>query len=470
MENVTVRVRSYSNLHCPLEESPDPATKCKVGSGYISVLELDKFSDEKNVRGFLPKENPVSQAIKSSFRNETDMKYPDKFAVLNGGVTVFAKRMGIPLKVFDEKKVHVGWDLALEDPNVINGAQTRGLIMDLLKKEKDETVLEKVRGTFVRYEVLVSEDEDLADEVSVTRNSQTEVQLISILNKEKVFSDLKASMREASGGKWEIRENETHDYTSDPPWLPKFNNSKYVVDTERLVQLLIAMTPDVLLDKLKGTKKLPAAQHSTRLNVALNDFNYCSRDPKLQALYDFYVQFAPTAWLLWQEWCYFDRDQVTKARTPILPDGDRPGNWWKTDVRTDDPKRKTRSRVKGVTVLKDKSQDGLPPSHHIVNGTGFPIMSALSRFCVQRDGRWTWECPEWFDKAAKIQFMERSLKEASGGANDFGHRKDAYDELKFILKEMVDARSSQEKDAAIREKDEFILKLQRENAALKKKR
>lgn len=472
MTDITFRVHSYSNLQCPLEN-------CKAGSGYISAREAVRLRDDQNVRSFLEgAETPVSKQIKSSFRSkeESEDDYPEKFAVLNGGITIFAKKMAEdPKKVYNAEKAHVGWDLTLSDPSVINGAQTRGLLASLLDS-KDPDVVKRVEKAFVRYEFLVSEDEELADDVSIIRNSQTAVQFISILNKSGVLEDLEKSVKAYSivhdSKEWSLRKRETDSYTSSPPWK---HRKDYCLDTERLIQVLIAMTPDVLLADLKSYTALPAAQHSTRLMQALRDFERAKEKDYLKPLYDFYIQFAPRAWMLWQEWCWFDKDS---------PEEERPGNWWKTSMYTnpndeleeegDDskPKKKRlqKRRVEGATIVPKKSE-------HLVNGLGFPVLSALSEFCVQMNGRWTWECPAWFDKREKLRFMQQCVVNASGKANDFGHRKDAYEMVKSILKDRVMARSAMEKDVALQEKDvallaerERVRQLERELASLKKTR
>ncbi len=117
---------------------------------------------EDNVRDFQGTENVVNEKIRESIK-----EHPDRFAVLNNGVTLVAKTGKV-----------VGDTFTLENFQIVNGCQTANVIHGL----KDDIDIQPLS---IPLRVVITEDDKIATNITSATNSQTEVrneELLSLLN------------------------------------------------------------------------------------------------------------------------------------------------------------------------------------------------------------------------------------------------------------------------------------------------
>ncbi|MFC7935231.1 AIPR family protein [Streptomyces sp. NPDC057387] len=103
----------------------------------------------ENVRDFQDY-NDVNRGIRSTLQEE---HLRGRFVVLNNGITVVAREMGV-----------VGNKFTLRDYQIVNGCQTSHVLFD----EKDE-----LDGVHVPLRLIVTQDEDVTSSVTAATNKQT---------------------------------------------------------------------------------------------------------------------------------------------------------------------------------------------------------------------------------------------------------------------------------------------------------
>jgi AIPR protein len=145
----------------------------KVYSGHARASSVLGLEDNENVREYLvdaqgkQKQTPtlVHQAIRKTLRDN-----PDQFSVLNGGMVIVARGV----EVDDKNKV-----LLLREPSIINGSQTQGELRRYFARRQPDEEFEPS----IKYELIVTHDDDLIAEISIARNFQNDVRAISIAGK-----------------------------------------------------------------------------------------------------------------------------------------------------------------------------------------------------------------------------------------------------------------------------------------------
>src|SRR5260221_14248213 len=139
-------------ITCRNISSPeDDGAKRKVYSGHAKASAVLDLEDDENVREYLvnavgkQKQTPtlVHRAIRKTLQD-----HPDQFSVLNGGMVIVARGV----EVDDKNKV-----LLLKKPSIINGSQTQGE----LKRYFDEFSFEERFDPSIKYELIVTDDDDL---------------------------------------------------------------------------------------------------------------------------------------------------------------------------------------------------------------------------------------------------------------------------------------------------------------------
>ena len=134
-----------------------------------SVLPL---STDENVRDYLleaeGKQRRRSTQVNQEIR-ETLEKRPNNFSILNGGVVLVARDHDV-----DEQKK----TLRLTEASIINGSQTQGVLRDFFRQVEEEQL--DPPEIHVKYELIVTDDEDLIAEISIARNFQNDVANLSI--------------------------------------------------------------------------------------------------------------------------------------------------------------------------------------------------------------------------------------------------------------------------------------------------
>lgn len=258
----------------------DDAVGRRVYSGSAPVSSILGLEDNENVREYLvdakgkQRKSPtlVHQAIRKTLK-ET----PEIFGVLNGGTVLVARSAEI-----DDKSRQ----LILTDASIINGSQTRGEVQRYFDhRSEDENV-----NPSIKFEIIVTNDDDLIAEISIARNFQNDVKPISIAGRRGQLDDLEKGVQIFFPNK-KLRKSES-DLTADDDFL----------DTEKLIQVTFALMPDDT-EKPQGmsldlSNKVFTYSQKTR---CLKIFQKLADEPDTE-MYRAFVGIAPIAWRLYQHW------------------------------------------------------------------------------------------------------------------------------------------------------------------------
>ena len=258
----------------------DDAANRRVYSGSAPVSSILGLEDNENVREYLvdakgkQKKSPtlVHQAIRKTLK-ET----PEIFGVLNGGTVLVARSAEI-----DDKNRQ----LVLRDASIINGSQTRGEVQRYFDHRSED----EASDPSIKFEIIVTNDDDLIAEISISRNFQNDVKPISIAGRRGQLDDLESSIQTLYPHK-RLRKSES-DLAADGEFL----------DTEKLIQVTFALLPEstpkpagVTLDL--GNKVFSYSQKTRCLKV----FQKLADSPDTE-MYATFVTLAPLAWKLYEHW------------------------------------------------------------------------------------------------------------------------------------------------------------------------
>lgn len=270
------------NFHkCRNISSPeDDASGRRVYSGSAPVSSILGLEDNENVREYLvdakgkQRKSPtlVHQAIRKTLK-ET----PEIFGVLNGGTVLVARSAEI-----DDKQRQ----LVLTDASIINGSQTRGEVQRYFDSRSED----EIADPSIKFEIIVTNDDDLIAEISISRNFQNDVKPISIAGRRGQLDDLEKSVQSLYPEK-RLRKSES-DLTADHDFL----------DTEKLIQVTFALLPESTQKpsgfSLDLGNKIFAYSQKTR---CLKMFQKLADEPETQ-MYRTFVGLAPVAWQLYEHW------------------------------------------------------------------------------------------------------------------------------------------------------------------------
>ena len=354
---VFFKYQSLRNISSP----EDAENERKVLSGHAPITSLADLPTDDNVREYLleaegrkrRKPAGVHRAILNTLEN-----YPHKFAVLNGGVVIIARDHEV-----DEQKKTV----KLIEPSIINGAQTQGVIKDFLQELSESS--NPIPNINVKFELIVTSDDSLIGEIAISRNYQNDVQNLSIAGRLGQLDELENALQRKNPG-MKLRKSETE-------------LSDTYEQTERLLQVLAALTPTELLLQDKDPNKVYAYTSKAK---CLKDFQTLYKvvkgeqppeknipKEKYVALYQFYLDVAPQAYSLHDRW-------------------------------------KHHQGFKG-TALRALKRDKLGNIIDIPDGIIFPILASLSAFAEKTNNGWEINPPGIFRdeeliNTAKSVYME----------------------------------------------------------------
>ncbi|WP_419227368.1 AIPR family protein [Alteromonas sp. OM2203] len=345
---------SLRNISSP----DDTANDRKVLTGHMPILEVLKLNTHANVRSYLldveGKKKKVRTAVHRAIENTLENN-PDKFSVLNGGVTIVAENYDI-----NEKKRQ----LTLNEASIINGAQTQGIIKDYFEGLKDQSDFPDAHITF---ELIITTDENLVAEISIARNFQNDVKLLSISGKLGIFTELEKSISSGLDGQ-KLRTSET-DSTEDH------------MDTEKLLQVMTALIPEELW---QGTGRGDTANKNYAYNQkakCLKEFTELKKKvdsgnatDEQNELYQYFIDIAPSAWKLYEEWKAHPKFVGTRMRS-IVRDG------------------------REIVEVPD--------------GVIFPILAAISMFIEKIDGKWQLNIPDIFEPQDLVSAASSAYKDVA---------------------------------------------------------
>lgn len=354
----------------------------KIFSGQMPLAAILDLPTDENVRDYLVdaegkqrrKPTQVHQAIKTTLRNN-----PDDFSTLNSGITIVAHSVEV-----DDKARQV----TLVNPSIINGSQTQGVVRDFQREQG--RLGQELPSIHIKFEIVVTQDDDLIAETAIARNFQNDVMAISIAGRRGQLDELEKAVRKGfPEAKLKMSETQLSD---------DYEN------TEKLLQVLAALIPAQLWpnEAERNTNPNKAFTYSQRTQC-LKMFERMYRkakdpgDPEHSfntKLYQFYLDVAPQALELYETWKRHQGFQGTGLRS-IERDG------------------------REIVDVPD--------------GIIFPILAALSAFAVKTSKGWKIQPPEQFSDGELIWAAKSAYQEiARSNPQTMGKNRACYSALHQI--------------------------------------
>jgi hypothetical protein len=276
---------SFRNISCP----EDVEYGRRVFSGQAPATSVLPLSTDENVRDYLleaegkqrRRETQVNKEIRQTLEGHSEL-----FSILNGGVVIVARSH----EVDEQKKI-----LYITDASIINGSQTQGVLKDFFDDLSSKGL--DAPPVHIKYELIVTDDEELIGEVSIARNFQNDVASISIAGRRGQLDELQRSLRRRIPGAT-LQKSETE--LSDD-----------YVRTERLLQVITALIPAPLWPKAAESDNPNKVYTYSMKAKCLKEFQEIYRkahDRKhpehdtARELYQFYLDIAPEALHLYDKW------------------------------------------------------------------------------------------------------------------------------------------------------------------------
>ncbi len=370
VRSLTLQIHNIRNITSP----EDKGDSRQIFSGQIALSEILKLPTHENVRGYLVeaegKQRRASTQVHRAIR-ETLKEQPSRFSVLNSGVVIVASSSELDT----EKR-----SIKLSSPSIINGSQTQGVVRDFVDKGNS------VDGIHVKFELIVCDDEDLIADISIARNFQNDVQLISIAGKKGELDELEAAVQKAHPS-LKLQKSETQRSADDNDY----------VNTEKLLQVVAALLPPSLWWKSgEYNKTYTYSAKATCLKDfrAIYDGTKEDENEELMNVYGFYLDVAPQAYDLYRKWKEHQGFQGSGLRS----------------IERD-----------GREILE------------VPDGIVFPILASLAQFAVKTKNRWLISQPSALDDAELIQTAKRAYMEiAKSKPEIMGKNKACYTALDQI--------------------------------------
>jgi len=363
------RYHTCRNISAPEDEQQGR----KVYSGHAPTSSVLSLEDNENVREYLvdakgkQKRTPtlVHQAIRKTLHDQ-----PDQFSILNGGMVIVARGASVD----DKEKV-----IRLDRPSIINGSQTQGELQRFFEQNNNKPD----NAPSIKYELIVTDDNDLIAEISIARNFQNDVRAISIAGRRGQLDELEAAVQtEFKDAK--LRKSET-DLIADGEFL----------DTEKLIQVIFALLPERMMAKLEAqadaSNKVFTYSQKTR---CLKLFQRLVEDGPHE-VYRCCLDLAPVAWRLYESW-------------------------------------KAHQGFRGTRIRSIEREDGLIVE--VPDGVIFPILAAHAAFVTQdAKKRWVLKKPSTLTDAEMIDAAKQAYMEIAGhNPQTMGKSKACYSTLMRI--------------------------------------
>ena len=276
---------SFRNISCP----EDNDNQRKVFAGHAPVTSVLRLDTEENVRSYLLEAEGKERRRETQVNGEiraTLERNPELFSILNSGIVIVAHGH----EVDEQKKL-----LHLKNPSIINGSQTQGVLRDFFKRATEEGT--EILPIHVKYELIVTDDDELIGEISIARNFQNDVAKISIAGRRGRLDELELSLRKKIPGA-KLQKSET-ELSAD------------YISTERLLQVITALIPASLWPKPgegENPKKVYTYSMKAKCLKEFDEIYLKAHDPahpdyaKAKELYQFYLDIAAEAQQLYEKW------------------------------------------------------------------------------------------------------------------------------------------------------------------------
>lgn len=350
-----------------------------VYAGQFPIKSIFVLPTHENVRGYLVEAEGKQRRVKTQVHRaiqETLQERPDSFSVLNGGIVIVARDSNV-----DEKRKL----LQLTKPSIINGSQTQGVVRDFLEKASDSVAAD----IHIKFELIVTTDDDLIADISISRNFQNDVQNLSIAGRKGQLDELEKGVQKKFPD-YRLQKSETQ--------LPADDND--YLQTEKLLQVIAALLPKQLWWKQSEFNKTYTYNAKA---VCLKDFQEIykrANDPddsehvKYRNVYRFYLDVSAQAWEIYNKW-------------------------------------KTHQGF-AHTGLRSIERDGREVVD-VPDGIIFPIMASLSEFAVKTKTGWIIQTPSQLDDSELIRGAKSAYMEiAKSKPEIMGKTKACYSNLQQI--------------------------------------
>ena len=382
-----------------LRNVTSPDEKSEDVQSFIANLparEILKIGTKDNLRGYLAEYNPRKRNRVHDAIRETINTDPERFIVRNSGFVITAASIEID---------DAGKTLLLEEPSIINGAQSQGEIRAFFTElDEDEEQDPEEFSFHVRATVIVDLDPDEIIETAIARNIVTPVRSLSEAGARSQLDELGESIAAALPGT-KIRKNEAQ-------------SGEEFIDTRLVLQLARLLMPTAVSGNPSAAEKLRAYKNPEQ---CLTDFCEWERsranDPASKAKYEFTVQMAPHAlqeYKCWQSHPAWNGHQIWSAT--------KKGRAVKRDRRT--------NRINWVSPA-----------------LLFPLMGAMSEFAVRKRGEWKLEKPARFREEEMIRRTVNQFRAHGSNPLLMGRSEASYDALRIypqtlveVLRDMAEAR------------------------------
>lgn len=340
----------------------DKGSGRRIFCGYAPVTSFVNIPDDANVREYLPTAEGKQRHVKTAVHHaiyETLAERPDAFPVMNGGITIVAHRAEV------RDAVQERW-IEIDTPNIVNGSQTQGEIKEFLKKQEGEEQHEGDSVPYCFFQLLVldsDKSQGIIADIAIARNTQNKVHPISIAGRQGELEELRDVFRKGFGKELRKSESDFGDF----------------VDTEKLVQVILALMPDKLSDH-KGAKTYTYSAKAKCFKKFRS--YYDGRQGQHRERYQFFLDHAVLAWELYTNWKCMD--------------------------------------LKGTGLHTGKGKAyyvGSDNTSQVADGLVFPTIAALSGFFRKSGDKWEYEVPSTFSDR---EFLVKDVKPAyvAGATSD----------------------------------------------------
>lgn len=346
----------------------------------VSAREVIKLGTQDNLRTYIAEHKESKRGKVHREIENTIIEQPDRFINRNSGVTITCTACTVD----DSKR-----QAHLTNASIINGAQTQGELKRFFSKLEDDDDTD----FSVRAEIIMEPQHEQIVEVAIARNTATPVKEVSQAGARGYLDDLRHEIEKGLPGET-LQMNET-DYKG--------------LSAQAVLQWCRTLMPAHLEPSGVKMHNMPYKQ----AGKCLKDFGEWAdahernTDADAKKRYEFTVQIAVEAikeYRFWEShpaWNGHRLHEKSKGSGGAsAPKGGRP-------VR--------------------RGPDG--KINWVAPGLLFPIMSALSAFVVQKQGKWTIEKPSLFDAAQMIDRAVKQYRALDRQVAYMGRSEAAYDAL-----------------------------------------
>jgi len=384
-ESYTLHYDVIRNLTSPAEKSNGVQT----WFANLSAREVLGIDTRDNLRSYIAehagsKRNAVHKQIE-----KTILELPDRFINRNSGVTITCTNCVVD----DTRKV-----AKLTDASIINGAQTQGELRRFFSAlEEDESLDFQVRA-----EIIMDPSHESIVEIAIARNTATSVRSVSQAGARGYLNALKNSIEAALPGETlQLSETDT-----------------VGLNTQSVLQYARLLMPNKILDDKAPSRNFAYKQGGKCLTDFSTWAHNQNADETARSLHDFVVDIAPIAVREYRRWEAHDgwngHRLHERGRYGDKPVGGRP-------VRRD---------AKSGKVI------------WVAPGIMFPLMSALSAFVVQQDGRWVMNAPDLFKEDELIRRAVQQFRALDREVTVMGRSEAAYDALSIYTETIASVIAS----------------------------